>query len=372
MKKKSISIIVLFLCISFIPIGAFAHSGNTDSAGGHHDYQNASGLGYYHYHHGYGPHLHPNGVCPYANNNNAVYVAAPVSNTKKAVITSGSVKINGNTVNNASLKYPLISYNNITYFPLTYRNKVSLGLTHESKYGDIYITTGNTATYTADIEGTSTIGKAVTATIQDSYLYVNGRLYFYDDAWPLLRYSDIIYIPMTYDFAHTLNLDISWSQEKGLAISSRKPQVPTQPTQVQPQTKPVQQSVKVTEPVIQFQPVDTSARPVLNKNSVYYVFSLEKPSKYLGKVSSDFYSEDSIFNMTGMYGDYDAETSIWNTYSRYGSSTSEYSARNIHASYPPAIVDINGKLYGFLTYNDDLDSPAAPAYSPAELMRIFM
>lgn len=43
----------------------YAHSGRTDSAGGHRDNNNVSGLGYYHYHHGYGPHLHPNGVCQY-------------------------------------------------------------------------------------------------------------------------------------------------------------------------------------------------------------------------------------------------------------------------------------------------------------------
>lgn len=45
-----------------------AHSGRTDSQGGHHDYQNKSGLGSYHYHHGYEAHLHPNGVCPYSGN----------------------------------------------------------------------------------------------------------------------------------------------------------------------------------------------------------------------------------------------------------------------------------------------------------------
>jgi uncharacterized protein YjdB len=42
-----------------------AHPGRTDSRGGHKDNQNKSGLGYYHYHHGYGPHLHTNGICPY-------------------------------------------------------------------------------------------------------------------------------------------------------------------------------------------------------------------------------------------------------------------------------------------------------------------
>ncbi|WP_349948165.1 YHYH domain-containing protein [Lacrimispora sp. BS-2] len=50
---------------------AQAHSGRTDSQGGHHDYKNKSGLGSYHYHHGQPAHLHPNGVCPYENGNGA-------------------------------------------------------------------------------------------------------------------------------------------------------------------------------------------------------------------------------------------------------------------------------------------------------------
>lgn len=45
---------------------AFAHSGRTDSRGGHRDNKNVSGLGPYHYHcGGYPAHLHTNGVCPY-------------------------------------------------------------------------------------------------------------------------------------------------------------------------------------------------------------------------------------------------------------------------------------------------------------------
>ena len=44
-----------------------AHSGRTDSQGGHKDNKNKSGLGGYHYHCGGHPaHLHTNGVCPYA------------------------------------------------------------------------------------------------------------------------------------------------------------------------------------------------------------------------------------------------------------------------------------------------------------------
>lgn len=49
-----------------------AHSGRTDASGGHHDYKNKSGLGSYHYHHGYPAHLHENGICPYDNPQPAV------------------------------------------------------------------------------------------------------------------------------------------------------------------------------------------------------------------------------------------------------------------------------------------------------------
>lgn len=64
-KRKVLSIIFIVLILS-IPLTSLAHSGRTDSNGGHHDYNNKSGLGSYHYHHGMGPHLHPGGVCPYS------------------------------------------------------------------------------------------------------------------------------------------------------------------------------------------------------------------------------------------------------------------------------------------------------------------
>lgn len=60
--KKIISFILVFL---FTTSFATAHRGRTDAQGGHYDYENESGLGSYHYHHGYSAHLHENGVCPY-------------------------------------------------------------------------------------------------------------------------------------------------------------------------------------------------------------------------------------------------------------------------------------------------------------------
>lgn len=61
--RRAASVLIAFcLCVSG---AALAHSGRTDASGGHRDNKNASGLGSYHYHHGYEAHLHPNGVCPY-------------------------------------------------------------------------------------------------------------------------------------------------------------------------------------------------------------------------------------------------------------------------------------------------------------------
>lgn len=60
-----------------------AHSGRTDSSGGHKDNKNKSGLGYYHYHCGGNPpHLHKNGVCPYDS----------ISSESKTTITDQSPK----------------------------------------------------------------------------------------------------------------------------------------------------------------------------------------------------------------------------------------------------------------------------------------
>ena len=85
----------LLLCFSST---TFAHSGRTDSNGGHRDNRNVSGLGYYHYHCGGNPaHLHPNGVCPYrsgssSSSNSPANPAAkkPKLNRSKAKLAVGA------------------------------------------------------------------------------------------------------------------------------------------------------------------------------------------------------------------------------------------------------------------------------------------
>ena len=65
--KKSIFFFVLLVLLVF-PLTTFAHSGRTDSSGGHYDYS----TGKYHYHHGFSAHQHKNGICPFDFSNDNV------------------------------------------------------------------------------------------------------------------------------------------------------------------------------------------------------------------------------------------------------------------------------------------------------------
>ena len=61
MRKIVILLINIILLSVALFVYVYAHSGKTDSRGGHYDHQ----YGTYHYHHGYRAHSHANGGCPY-------------------------------------------------------------------------------------------------------------------------------------------------------------------------------------------------------------------------------------------------------------------------------------------------------------------
>lgn len=61
MRRRSVILITAIVLFLLSCVSSLAHSGRTDSKGGHYDRSS----GEYHYHHGYSAHQHPNGVCPY-------------------------------------------------------------------------------------------------------------------------------------------------------------------------------------------------------------------------------------------------------------------------------------------------------------------
>lgn len=130
--KKNIlrSITCVLMAILVLSTVTFAHSGRTDAAGGHRDNNNVSGLGSYHYHHGYGPHLHPGGVCPYsATNRVTINNSATVKNTYTATTTNTATRSNFNTVS-ATINSGKVSVNGklLTDETLLYKDKAYVPL----------------------------------------------------------------------------------------------------------------------------------------------------------------------------------------------------------------------------------------------------
>lgn len=172
-KKKIISILLIILSIISIGVNAYAHSGRTDSSGGHKDNNNKSGLGSYHYHCGGHPaHLHTNGVCPYSSSSSASKSSTSSSLASSAKTTSPvpttiavtDIKINENVTNmeegeNKKLT-TIITPDNATNKNITWKSSdesiATVSTTGEvtaKKYG------------TVDITATSTNGKTSTIKI---------------------------------------------------------------------------------------------------------------------------------------------------------------------------------------------------------------
>ncbi len=91
MKSKRLTLsLCIGLLILIFPTFVSAHSGRTDADGGHYDYNNVSGLGDYHYHHGYPAHLHPGGVCPYGGDDQTDHSSSSSSGSSSGSSSSSS------------------------------------------------------------------------------------------------------------------------------------------------------------------------------------------------------------------------------------------------------------------------------------------
>lgn len=73
---------------------------------------------------------------------------------------------------------------------------------------------------------------------------------------------------------------------------------------------------------------------------------------YLGKLTTNKYDDESIFNEYGKYGSKYSTYSIFNEYGTYGSKYSNESAFNEYASNPPIIVDSEGEFICYLTADE--------------------
>nr|WP_144028478.1 YHYH domain-containing protein [Paenibacillus ferrarius] len=187
----------------------YAHSGRTDANGGHNCSAASKAKGLctgYHYH---------NGGSSSGSGSGGSSSGGSTSNNKPAepveTIPSGQVKVskptysiyvNGTSIPNSSLKYPVIAYKDITYFPMTFKFTQALALetVWDADAGFVIRKTSNKAGK-LELDNGSTSANLY-ASKPDFNIYVN-------DVWidnnaeeyPLLVLNDVTYFPMTWHYA---------------------------------------------------------------------------------------------------------------------------------------------------------------------------
>ena len=102
-KGQVLSFLLIVLSLISIQINVYAHSGRTDSSGGHKDNKNISGLGSYHYHcGGYPAHLHTNVVCPYSSSSLSSSSSSSTSSSASSSSSSSSSSSTSSSVSSPS------------------------------------------------------------------------------------------------------------------------------------------------------------------------------------------------------------------------------------------------------------------------------
>lgn len=89
--------------------------------------------------------------------------------------------------------------------------------------------------------------------------------------------------------------------------------------------------------------------------------------KFLGRISRNDLSSDSIFNDLGPYGSKLSQTSIWNELGQYGGELSQHSPFNPLSTKPPRIISDQTGFVAFLSVN----RLNRPAISPYRLVAMF-
>jgi len=130
------------------------------------------------------------------------------------------------SVYNPAVEFPLITYKDITYFPMTYNLCARLGLAtgfHES--AGLYITrhdvpTDGSVTGLFGGEANNSYGTYYDAVIPEYPIYLNGiRIDNTKEEYPLINFRGITYFPMTWHFAvEELGFTTEWSAEKGFKL----------------------------------------------------------------------------------------------------------------------------------------------------------
>lgn len=233
-------LVTFIILVLFIPtLHASAHSGRTDSSGGHNcsDASKKKGLcSGYHYHNGgsssgsSGSSIPSKPTTPtQPSSPSATPASKPQLNDMKITFAMYGVHVNGQKIDNQISKYPVFVYKDITYFPMTWNYTQALGLSISwNANTGLFISKDKSIPYLDRVEldtgGYQVLGAQASAIYPTFNIFINGTwLNNGAESYPLLTYNEITYFPMTWKFAvEELGLTIKLDEKDGFFIERPK------------------------------------------------------------------------------------------------------------------------------------------------------
>lgn len=136
------------------------------------------------------------------------------------------VRFNNILIDNEHNMYPLLSYKNITYFPMTWDYSNALGLTTawDNNIGLKIDVKNDNGELKQNLSVNNDLNKTYYAKIADFNIMVNGKeIKNSKEEYPILSFRDITYFPLTWRFTvDEFTWKSNWEQSTGLDITSDK------------------------------------------------------------------------------------------------------------------------------------------------------
>lgn len=154
-------------------------------------------------------------------------------------VSDDPIRINGQLIDNARTKYPFVTYNGITYMPLTWDNTSALGIGlawDESAGLQVFPAPvsrfGNSIgwkkpSFKQDLSANRKLPASYMAAKADYPIYIgSSAIDNSKEQYPFLELQDITYMPLTWQFVHDLlRLTIFWDAKNGLNVIGGQQQV---------------------------------------------------------------------------------------------------------------------------------------------------
>ncbi len=157
---------------------------------------------------------------------NPTIIGGPWDNTgrKKVLVPDYPFVINGTNIDFKNSLYPVISYNDITYFPMTWHYCRMLGVTTDwNDETGLRVEKANATAEPIEYEKADNTNEHSLYAVLPKYdIFVNGKKIENDsEEYPLLNFRNVTYFPLTWDFIiNEFGWNYTFDSENGLVINS--------------------------------------------------------------------------------------------------------------------------------------------------------